>query len=196
MSRCRLVVVGSSTGGPQTLVKLFSGLPGDFPAPVVVVQHMPRGFTASLAARLDSLSALSVAEAREGVIPRPGEVWVAPGGRHLLLGPKGELTFSDDPPLHGVKPAVDLALESAVAVFGGQMVAVILTGMGMDGARAALKLRQKGGFVMAQSEESSIVYGMPRAAVELGAAHISLDVEDMPGALLELLPPGTGWVHG
>lgn len=191
---CRLVVVGSSTGGPQTLVKLFSGLPGDFPAPVVVVQHMPRGLTASLAARLDNLSPLSVREAEEGVIPRPGEVWVAPGGRHLVFRTGGAMAFSDDPPVHGVKPAVDVTLDSAVEVFGGHMVAVILTGMGMDGAKAALKLRERGGFVMAQSEGSSIVYGMPRAAVELGAAHVSLDVEDMPAALLHLV--GKGRSHG
>lgn len=165
-----LVVVGSSTGGPSALSELFSRLPESFPAPIVIVQHMPAGFTASLAARLDTLNALEVAEAREGVLPRAGQAWVAPGGYHLLFDADGRMLLSSDPPHLGVRPAVDLTMESAVEVWGSGVIGLVLTGMGMDGARGARRIKQRGGVVLTQDEESCVVYGMPRTVVEMGLA--------------------------
>lgn len=162
------VIVGSSTGGPSALSTVLGGLSADFPRPILIVQHMPAGFTASLAQRLNGLSPLDVAEVVDGVVPRPGQAWIAPGGVHVVFDPRGRLVHSNAPPHLGVRPAVDLALESAVNVWGGEVVAIILTGMGVDGARGARALKQAGGQVLAQDEQTSVVYGMPRAVKELG----------------------------
>ena len=178
-----IVVVGASTGGPSALAELFSRLPGDFPAPVVVVQHMPAGFTASLAARLDSLSALVVEEAQEGVAPFRGGAWVAPGGFHLVFDADGKMRLSSDPPHLGVRPAVDLTMESAAEVWGSGVIGLVLTGMGMDGARGARRIKQRGGVVLAQDEESSVVYGMPRAVVEMGFADEVAPIQEMASRL-------------
>lgn len=174
-----IVVVGASTGGPSALSELFSRLSGDFPAPIVVVQHMPAGFTASLAARLDSLSALAVEEARDGVLPVKGSAWVAPGGYHLVFDADGRIRLSSDPPHLGVRPAVDLTMESAAEVWGSGVIGLVLTGMGMDGARGARRIKQRGGVVLAQDEESSVVYGMPRAVVEMGFADEVASIQEM-----------------
>lgn len=174
-----LVVVGSSTGGPSALGELISRLPEDFPAPIVIVQHMPAGFTASLAARLDTLNALEVAEARDGVVPTAGHAWVAPGGYHLLFDAEGRMLLSSDPPHLGVRPAVDLTMESAVSVWGSGVIGLILTGMGMDGARGARRIKQHGGVVLTQDEESSVVYGMPRTVVEMGLADEVAPIDEM-----------------
>lgn len=180
----RLVVVGSSTGGPRALVELVTRLPGDFSAPMVIVQHMPAGFTASLAARLDSLSQLAVAEAKEGVVPQPGEIWVAPGGFHLLFDRQGRMRLDNSQPPHlGVRPAVDLTMESAVEVWRDGLIGVILTGMGMDGAKGARRIKQHGGLVVAQDEATSVVYGMPRAVVEMGLADHVAPIETIAGIL-------------
>ncbi|HEY8417207.1 MAG TPA: chemotaxis-specific protein-glutamate methyltransferase CheB [Limnochordales bacterium] len=186
------VVVGSSTGGPSALSTLLSGLPADFPRPVIIVQHMPEGFTASLARRLDGLSPLHVAEAEPGRLPRPGEAWVARGGFHLLFDEEGHMVLSSAPPHLGVRPAVDLTLESAVDVWGGQVVAVILTGMGMDGARGARKLKRAGGRVLAQDEATSVVYGMPRVVKELALADEVHSLQDMAAALVRVVAQADG----
>jgi len=186
------VVIGSSTGGPSALSMLLSGLPADFPRPVIIVQHMPEGFTASLARRLDSLSPLHVAEAEPGRVPRPGEAWVARGGLHLLFDEEGRMVLSSAPPHLGVRPAVDLTLESAVDVWGGQVVAVILTGMGMDGARGSRKLKRAGGRVLAQDEATSVVYGMPRAVKELDLVDEVHSLQDMASALVRVVTDGDG----
>lgn len=174
-----IVVVGSSTGGPSALAELFSRLRRDFPAPIVVVQHMPAGFTASLAARLDTLSALDVKEAEEGVVPERGGAWVAPGGYHLLFDADGRMRLSSDPPHLGVRPAADLTMESAAEVWGSGVIGLVLTGMGMDGARGARRIKQRGGVVLAQDEETSVVYGMPRAVVEMGFADEVAPIQEM-----------------
>jgi len=186
------VVVGSSTGGPSALSSLMSQLPADFPRPVIIVQHMPEGFTASLARRLDSLSPLSVAEAEPGRVPKPGEAWVARGGQHLVFDPEGRMVLSSAAPHLGVRPAVDLTLESAVDVWGGDVVAVILTGMGMDGARGARKLKRAGGRVLAQDEATSVVYGMPRVVAELKLADEVHALSDMAAALVRAVGAAAG----
>lgn len=180
------VVIGSSTGGPGALSTLLGSLSPEFPRPVVVVQHMPPGFTASLAKRLDTLSALDVAEAVEGVVARPGQAWIAPGGTHVVFDKRGRMVYSDAPPHLGVRPAVDLTLESAVETWGSDVIAVILTGMGVDGTRGARALKRAGGKVLAQDEQTSIVYGMPRAVAELGLTDAVCSLQDMAKALNDI----------
>lgn len=180
-----LVVVGSSTGGPKALMQLFTALPKDFPSPVVVVQHMPAGFTQALAARLNQISELEIAEAVPGRVPRAGEAWVARGGVHLVFDRSKAMAEDLRPPHMGVRPAVDITLESAVERWGGNVVAVILTGMGMDGARGCRKVKQAGGKVLAQDEESSVIYGMPRAVTEMGLADRVEPIDAMAEALLD-----------
>lgn len=180
------VVIGSSTGGPSALSTVLASIGSDFPRPIVVVQHMPPGFTASLARRLDSLSELRVEEAREGIVPRPGEAWVAPGGKHVVFDRRGRFMYSEAPPHLGVKPAVDLTLESAVETWGGDVIAVILTGMGVDGTRGARTLKRVGGRVIAQDEQSSVVYGMPRAVAELGLTDVVCSLDEISRTLTRL----------
>jgi two-component system chemotaxis response regulator CheB len=168
-----VVVVGASTGGPPALQALIPSLPADFPAGVVVVQHIPAGFTRPLAGRLDAASALSVREAEQGDRIRPGEVLVAPGGRHLSFANRGGevvvvIDLEPSETLH--RPSVDVTMQSAAERWGRRSAGVLLTGMGTDGAWGMWAIRARGGWTLAESEESCIVYGMPRAAVELGAA--------------------------
>lgn len=181
------VVIGSSTGGPSALSTVLAGLPADFPRPVVIVQHMPPGFTASLARRLDRLSPLKVDEAVEQRRPQPGEAWIAPGGVHLVFDELGRMCYSHAAPHLGMRPAVDLTLESAVDVWGGDVIAVILTGMGVDGARGARKLKKAGGTVLAQDEATSVVYGMPRAVAEMGLADAVKPLPEIAQALAALV---------
>lgn len=185
------VVIGSSTGGPAALSTVMAALPADFSRPIVIVQHMPAGFTASLAKRLDKLSPLTVREGVEHEQPRPGQAWVAPGGVHLLFDRRGRMRFSHEKPHLGMRPAVDLTLESAVDVWGADVVAVILTGMGMDGARGARKLKRVGGLVLAQDEQSSVVYGMPRAVAEMGLADYIRPLSDIAATLQSVVAART-----
>jgi len=168
-----VVVVGASTGGPPALQALIPALPADFPAGVVVVQHIPAGFTRPLAGRLDAASALSVREAEQGDRVRPGEVLVAPGGRHLTFANRGGepvVVLGSEPSDTLHRPSVDVTMQSAAALWGSRSAGVLLTGMGTDGAWGMWAIRSRGGWTLAESEESCVVYGMPRAAVELGAA--------------------------
>jgi two-component system, chemotaxis family, protein-glutamate methylesterase/glutaminase len=169
----RVLCIGSSTGGPQALAGLIRRLPRNLAIPCVVVQHMPVGFTAMLAQHLDGLGGPRVSEAREGQPLVPGEILVAPGDRHLLLRREGERLLahlSDGPPENFCRPAVDPTLRSLVASFGGQVHAVILTGMGHDGLAGCRALREAGGTVWAQDEASSVVWGMPGAVARAGLA--------------------------
>ncbi len=183
----QLVVIGCSTGGPNALHHVLPALPGDLPAGVVVVQHMPAGFTRSLAERLNALSRLRVREAAEGDATEQGTALIAPGGWHLLVGPEGRLSLNQDPPLHGVRPAVDHTLVSAAEVFGRNCVAVIMTGMGYDGARGVTELKRRGGRVIAEHESSCVVYGMPRVVVEMGNADRVVPVDQIAPAVVEML---------
>jgi len=168
-----VVVVGASTGGPPALQALIPALPADLSAGVVVVQHIPAGFTRPLAGRLDAVSGLSVREAEQGDRVRPGEVLIAPGGRHLTFAKRGGemVVVLDSEPSDAVhRPSVDVTMQSAAALWGRRCSGVLLTGMGSDGAWGMWSIRARGGWTIAESEESCVVYGMPRAAVELGAA--------------------------
>lgn len=172
-SRPRVVVVGSSTGGPPVLEQLIRSLPGDFPVPVVIAQHMPELFTRGLAQRLDTMTPLSVRLSESGQSLRRGTVTIGLGGRHVLVGSRGgvdRVVVSDEPADALYKPDVDELFVSAAETFGSGVVGVVLTGMGDDGADGAGRIRSAGGVVLAQDEESSVVYGMPRAVAERGHA--------------------------
>lgn len=167
----RVVVIGSSTGGPRALHQVVPALPRDLPSAVLIIQHMPPGFTRSLAEGLDRRSQLAVVEATVGARLEVGLALVAPGDYHLLVAPNGYVHLDNHAPrLNGVRPAVDLTLSSVAQVYGPAAIAVILTGMGHDGTRGAVELRARGGQVLAEDESTCVVYGMPRSVIEEGAA--------------------------
>ena len=164
----RLCVIAVSTGGPAALSRVIPALPGDTRFGVVIVQHMPAGFTAALAERLDADSALTVQEASAGDRPQPGLVLVAPGDRHLEFDERGAVVLTDGPLLHGCRPAADITMQSAARIWGRRSIGVVMTGMGKDGAAGALAIKRADGKTLAQDQESSVIFGMPRAAIELG----------------------------
>lgn len=174
--RSRLVVIGISTGGPRALETLLPGFSKDLSCPILIVQHMPPGFTESLAQSLNAMSSLEVAEAKSGELLTPGRVLIAPGGRHMELAPvsagDGSLLISlhDGAPRNECKPSVDVLLDSVRAHFHGNILAGIMTGMGSDGCQGVAKLKARGAYCIAQSEASCVVYGMPRAVCEAGHA--------------------------
>lgn len=180
-----LVVVGCSTGGPKALTTLISQLPHDFQVPMLIVQHMPEGFTRSLAERLNRLNAIAVKEAEEGDRIEPGFALLAPGGHHMKLGAHRTLHLSQDPPVHGVRPAVDVTLLSVAQHYPGKVVVAILTGMGSDGAMGARTLRTKGARVLVEDESSCVVFGMPRAVIQTGGADRVVPIDQMAHAIAE-----------
>ncbi len=170
--RTRIVVIGSSTGGPQALQTVITGLPAHFPCPVVVVQHMPAGFTNALAGRLHGVSRVNVKEAQDGELLEPGCVYIAPGSYHLrILHESGvrRIALSDEPPVGNHRPAVNVMYDS-VAPLGRDVVAVILTGMGSDGREGMRKIKENGGYCIAQDEATCVVYGMPKSVIDAGLA--------------------------
>jgi two-component system chemotaxis response regulator CheB len=165
----RVCVIGVSTGGPAALSEVIPALPADLRLAVVVVQHMPAGFTGPFAERLDAASKVSVREAEAGERPQAGEVLIAPGNRHLEFDDKGLITLNEGPLVNGCRPAADVTMKSAAKVFGRRCLAVVMTGMGKDGAAGALAIKHVDGKTCAQDQPTSVIYGMPKAAVELGA---------------------------
>lgn len=184
-TKIKLVVMGASTGGVETLCPIFSQLPKTMP-PILLTQHMPAAFTPSFAARLDSISAMHVSEAEDGMPILPGRAYVAPGGRHLLVVNKGaQLTclVTDGEKVSGHKPSVDLLFRSAAEAVGKEAMGVLLTGMGRDGAAGLLAMRQHGAITIGQDEASCVVYGMPKEAASLGALTHQLS----PQAIADML---------
>jgi len=167
------VVIAASTGGPRALAAIVPHLPRAIPAAVLVVQHMPRGFTKSFAQRLDSMSTIHIAEAEEGEPVVHGRVYVAPGGQHLTVRDDGAgpvIALDERPPVSGVRPAADLLFHSAAQVFGSSVLAVVLTGMGRDSADGTRAIRNAGGRAVIQDRETATIFGMPSAALQLAGA--------------------------
>lgn len=164
----RVVVVASSTGGPAALARVVPTLAVGRNVALLIVQHMPAGFTSALAEQLAERAPFSVREARDGELIDEGVALVAPGDRHLAIERSGRLTLSDSAPVHGVRPAADVTLKAAAQAYGSRVVGVVLTGMGKDGALGLAAVKASGGRTVAQDRGSSVVYGMPRAAAELG----------------------------
>ena len=173
LSSKKLVAIGTSTGGPQALQAVITRLPGNLPCGVVVVQHMPAGFTKSLADRLDSISEISVKEAENDEVIKAGQVYIAPGNFHLRVVPatggERKISLSQEPPVGNHRPAVNVMFDS-VAGIGKNLVSVIMTGMGSDGCEGMKKIKANGGYSIAQDEPSCVVYGMPKAVVDAGLA--------------------------
>lgn len=186
----RLVVIGCSTGGPAALHQIVPHLPADLPAGVLVVQHMPPGFTRSLARRLDEISAIAVKEAAAGDQVAAGLVLVAPGGYHMTVDAQGRIQLDQGPPLHGVRPAVDRTLASVVPLWRSRLVGVILTGMGYDGAQGIRALKRAGGRTIAEDAATCVVYGMPRVVIEMGLADEVLPVQNIAAAVVRLVQEG------
>jgi len=192
-----LVVVGVSTGGPSALESLLPPLPADLASPVLLVQHMPRGFTASLADCLDRRSPLAVSEARDGDAVLPGRVLIAPGGMHMVLAPREggdaapRVRVLEGAPRNQCRPSVDVLFESVAEHFGGPVLALVLTGMGSDGCEGVRALKRRGHtHCLAQDEATSVVYGMPRVVAEAGLADEVLPLEALSGRTLELAGAG------
>jgi two-component system, chemotaxis family, protein-glutamate methylesterase/glutaminase len=188
-NRYDLVVIGVSTGGPQGLKSVIPRLPPDFPVPVAIVLHMPVGYTETYAKRLDDVSGLTVVEAHDGDIVRPGVVFIAPAGRHLTLSRHSDgsvrtrLAVSPLDTPH--RPSVDVLFQSAADVYGDRVLAVVMTGMGDDGRQGAAWIKARGGNVLTEAEETCVVYGMPRAVVEAGLSDASVRLERLTEAIVE-----------
>jgi two-component system chemotaxis response regulator CheB len=184
------VAVASSTGGPKALSQLCAALPQDFPAPILVVQHNTSGFDRGFAQWLDSYTALAVSLAGEGSRPVPGNIYVAPTDRHLILG-RGGFRFDDGEPVNNQKPSADLLFKSAAALYGSSLISVVLTGMGSDGAEGTRLVKRGGGVTIAQDEASSMIYGMPKAAADTGDVDLILPLGSIPERLV-FLAKGNG----
>jgi len=185
-----IVVIGVSTGGPQALKFLIPRFPLNLPVAVAIVLHMPVGYTAMYAARLNELCALEVKEAAEGDVAEPGVVLLAPAGRHLTFRRSGDLVRAhlDLRPLDTPhRPSVDVLFESAAEVFGARTLGVVMTGMGTDGREGARAIKARGGRVLSEAEASCVVYGMPRSIVEAGLSDASVPLEGLAGAIVEKL---------
>ncbi len=184
------LVIGSSTGGPRALEVVLSALPADFALPILIVQHMPAGFTANLAQSLSGSCAFDVREARGGEGLERGVALVAPGDRHMrVVGPAREARVELDlgPPRNFCRPSVDVLFESAAEVFGGATLAVVLTGMGQDGLLGAEKLRANGARVLVQDEATSVVWGMPGAIARAGLADVVAPIGELAGRVVQAL---------
>jgi two-component system chemotaxis response regulator CheB len=191
-----MVLIGVSTGGPNALAGLLPALPGNLGVPVLIVQHMPPLFTQSLAENLAGKCALRVCEASHGMSLEPNMIYIAPGGRHMRLAPGSAgrkiVQITDDPPENNCRPAVDYLFRSVANQFSGRAMAVILTGMGNDGALGLRLLKRHGCFVIAQNELSCVVYGMPKAAVDAGVVDEVLPLEAIAGRIVAAIQGGAG----
>jgi two-component system chemotaxis response regulator CheB len=183
-----VVAIGTSTGGPPALQAIIPRLPVDFPSAVLIVQHMPVGFTKSLADRLHSKSLLPVREAADGDAVEAGQVLIAPAGRHMRVRRRGNVArvWLDDEPraaLH--RPSVDVLMASVAKTYGARALGVVLTGMGSDGVDGLRAMREAGGRTLAESEETAVIYGMPKAAVEAGVVDKVVRLDRMADEILD-----------
>ena len=184
----KLIAMGTSTGGPSALLDVFQRFPNNFPSPVVVVQHMPQGFTRAFAERLNANSRLAVKEAEDGDKLAPGCGFIAPGNLHLSIeGKTGnrKIRIYDGDKVTGHKPSIDVLFHSVAETAGKDSIGVIMTGMGKDGAEGIMKIKEKGGYTFAQDEKTSVVYGMNRVAVQLGAINEIVPLNEITKKIVE-----------
>ncbi|WP_346869887.1 chemotaxis response regulator protein-glutamate methylesterase [Clostridium sp. UBA5119] len=160
------IVMGASTGGPKALFNVITNLPEKLGVPILVVQHMPEGFTKAFAERLDKFSKVKVVEAREGMSIEKDVVYIAPGGKHMAISRNKTITLNLEPPMWGVRPAVDKLFISGAKVYGENLLGIILTGMGRDGADGIIEVKKAGGATISEDESTCIIYGMPKAAYD------------------------------
>jgi two-component system chemotaxis response regulator CheB len=182
-----VVIIGSSTGGPKALYQVIPNLPADLPAAVLVVQHMPPGFTNSLANRLDQLSNLRVKEAVSGDALFNGFVYIARGGYHMVLDNAGVISLNQNPTVCGVRPSVDVTMDAAVNVFHNSILGVVLTGMGSDGTNGCKLIKLAGGKVIAEDQSTCVVWGMPKSVVDAKCADRVLPLPDIAEGIVNSL---------
>jgi two-component system, chemotaxis family, protein-glutamate methylesterase/glutaminase len=189
----RVVAVAASTGGPPALERVFSGLSADLPAAYVVVQHLPAGFASSLVERLGRVSDIQFVQGTPNAQLKPGTAYVAPHGSHMVVsrrGTIGRLRMEDGPTIHGVRPSADPLIESVAREYGTEAVGVVLTGMGSDGADGLVAINGSGGTTIVQDEASSVVWGMPGAAVKRGAAQHILPLDEVAAQIRRAVGEG------
>ncbi|MGA1411677.1 MAG: chemotaxis-specific protein-glutamate methyltransferase CheB [Prochlorotrichaceae cyanobacterium] len=180
----QVVAIGASTGGPQALHLLFQRLPPQFPVPILCVQHISEGFLQGLVDWLNRECAFKVTIAQSGVVPQPGYIYFPPERHHLLISPTGKLALSLEPPVTGHRPSVTVLFKSVAQYYRRSCVGILLTGMGRDGADGLLSILEAGGITIAQDESTSIVFGMPKEAITLGAAQRVLPIDNIAPFLL------------
>jgi len=179
----KIIAMGASTGGPQALTYILTKLPVNIP-PILIVQHMPEGFTGQFAERLDRMCKFKVKEAEEGDYISENLVLIAPGGLHMTVSKTGRIHLEDGPLIHHVKPAVDPMMETAARYYKSKVIGVLLTGSGRDGALGMMRIKENGGITIAQDEKTSVIFGMPRAAIEKGCVDIVLPLHEIPGEIM------------
>ena len=186
----KVVALGISTGGPNALTEMIPKLPGDLRVPVLLVQHMPPAFTAALANTLDGKSAIRVVEGQHAQKVEPGTVYIAPGGQQMKaisIGGKVQLMLTDDPPENHCRPAVDYMMRSVAEIYGASALGVIMTGMGADGKLGVQEMKKKGSKILAQDEETSVVFGMPMEAIKTGVVDMVLPLGSIAGQIARLV---------
>ena len=179
----KIIAMGASTGGPQALTYILTKLPVNIP-PILIVQHMPEGFTGQFAERLDRMCKFKVKEAEEGDYISENLVLIAPGGLHMTVSKTGRIHLEDGPLIHHVKPAVDPMMETAARYYKSKVIGVLLTGSGRDGALGMMRIKENGGITIAQDEKTSVIFGMPRAAIEKGCVDIVLPLHEIPREIM------------
>jgi two-component system chemotaxis response regulator CheB len=184
--KLKVVVIGASTGGPQALQELFTQLPENFPVPIICVQHICFGFLQGLIDWLGNSCQLPIQIAQSGGIPKPGIIYFPPEKQHLELNERGQFIYSNAPPVLGHRPSVTVAFESVAKFYGKATLGILLTGMGKDGAQGMQAIAQVGGFTIAQDEATSVVFGMPREAIRLGAVKQILPIQEIAPTLTVL----------
>jgi len=183
----RIVAIAASTGGPAAMARILSSLPAHLPATILVAQHIPEGFAHTLANWLDTQSELEVRVAEAGGSLIPSTVLFAPSGRHMRVTRARNIQLLDLPPVHGCKPSADVLLTSVAEAFGNRAIGIVLTGMGQDGASGLKAIRDRGGTTIVQDESTSVVFGMPRAAIEIGAADSVLPLDDIADRIIQVV---------
>ena len=181
------VVIGASTGGPKALQQVLTKLPANLNVPVFVVQHMPEGFTKVFAERLNKVCNLNVTEAEDGMSINRNTIYIAKGGSHMIIDSSVRVSLNKEPSIWGVRPAVDKLFESASKVYGGNLLSVVLTGMGKDGAEGSKRIKDCGGITISEDKSTCIIYGMPRAAYETGKIDLVLPLDQICNKITELV---------
>lgn len=182
-----IILIGASTGGPNAIESIITEFTRELNVTVLIVQHMPSGFTKSFAERLNKKCSLHVLEASDGIRIEKNKVYIAPGGYHMTVKEKGIVRLNMEEPIWGVRPAVDKLFISASSVYGNRIISVVLTGMGKDGAEGTIVVKMNKGLTIAQDERSSVIYGMPKCAYETGCVDYVLPLHDIASKIKDLI---------
>ncbi|AWK50912.1 chemotaxis response regulator protein-glutamate methylesterase [Clostridium beijerinckii] len=181
------VVIGASTGGPKALQEVLTKLPSDLGVPVFVVQHMPEGFTKVFSERLDKACNMKVLEAAEGMKVSKDTIYIAKGGKHMTVGSNNVIHLNEEPSIWGVRPAVDKLFDSAIKIYGGNLISVILTGMGRDGANGTSNIKDSGGVTISEDKCTCTIYGMPKAAFETGKVDLVVPLNEIASKVIKIV---------